>query len=29
MVDVGVDQANRDQLNTTFRRAALLLVNTP
>jgi hemoglobin len=29
MADVGVDQANRDQLNSTFRRAALMLVNTP
>ena len=29
MGDVGVDDAIRAQLNTTFRRAALMLVNTP
>jgi hemoglobin len=29
MGDVGVDAAIRDQLNSTFRRAALMLVNTP
>ena len=29
MGDVGVEDAIRAQLNTTFRRAALMLVNTP
>ena len=29
MGHVGVEAAIRDQLNTTFRRAALMLVNTP
>lgn len=29
MGDVGVEEAIRTQLNSTFRRAALMLVNTP
>jgi truncated hemoglobin YjbI len=29
MAEVGVDAAIREQLNSTFRRAALMLVNTP